>query len=110
MKSNISEQAVGTITLNAANAGISADGTWLQITDSVPKAATLVEIFNSTGSSIAISQGAVGSENANVLPYTILPGGSSFLVPLNIQSGKPFSVAAIDQASSTGVLILNLLG
>lgn len=109
MKYPIHEKAVATAVLNAAANSIST-GAWTQALALVPKAATHVEIFNSTGATLLLSQGTPGTESANLLPYTIMPGGSGFLVPLAISAGKPLTVKAVDTGSTAGVLVMNLLG
>lgn len=102
-------KTVGTLTLDASVSNIST-GAWTVITSSVVKAAISVEIFNSTGATLAISKGVPGSETAGLLPYTILIGGSSMIIPMDISSGKPLTVKSLDNAASSGILVLNLFG
>lgn len=102
---------VGTITVDASVDNLSTSA-WEQIISSVVKAASFVEIFNSTGATLKISQGASGEEDNSLklLPYTILQGGTSAMLPMAIQAGKPVSVKSLDNASTAGILVLNLFG
>lgn len=105
------KKPVATLTYNAETTPLVVD-TWVEVSASVPRAADSVEIFNSTGATLAVSQGAAGSEEDDdkLMPYTILQGGSSERLPMAFQAGKPLRVKAIDNAADQGVLVLNLFG
>lgn len=82
---------------------------WLQILATLGKACTAVEIFNPSGSTIMISKGLAGQEIAldNLIPYHILPGGSTILLPINLKSTDRISVKAIDANATSGLFTLN---
>lgn len=98
---------VGTILLDASFSNI-ATGSWTVITTRVVLAARLLQLFNTTGSTLAISTGLPGFEAASILPYTILQGISGDMITIEIPSGLPLSVKALDTASTAGILVLNL--
>jgi hypothetical protein len=112
MRPLLSTNPVATFVLDPSGAVAISKTVWALVSASVLKAGTAVEIFNSTGSTLQISQGAVGAETATgaVLPYTIPLGGSAFILPMEIKSGKPISVLGLDNASTTGLLVINLFG
>lgn len=107
----LAKQAVATVAFNMANTPIT-QAAWVQILASLPQACTAVEIFNGSPASMKFSHGAIGSESAagSLIPYTILPGGSSILLPVNIPVLSPISVEAIDQTAATGYLTMNFFG
>jgi hypothetical protein len=111
MTSLLGRKPVGTIVLNAATSNIST-GAWTQAIAAVLKAASNVEIFNSTGATLYVSQGTAGNETNSdkLLPYTILQGGSSMMLPIEIKAGLPITVKSLDNAATTGILVLNLFG
>ena len=100
---------VATIFILASSTPITT-AAWSVLSASIPKAASYMEIFNSTGSTFSLSKGAPGSETLldNLLPYTVLQGGSSDLIPLEISNGKPLSLKALDQTANTGIIVINL--
>lgn len=100
-----------TLTLDASSSNISTSA-WTQVAaaTAVTKAGSAIEIFNSTGSTLAFSYGGAGSEASNLYPYTILQGGTSMMLPMEIYNNKRISVKALDQASVAGLLVLNLFG
>lgn len=83
---------------------------WATLVAAVGKACTAVEIFNPSGSTIQLSLGAAGQELTALIPYTVLPGGSSILLPIEISSGKRISAKAVDQNATTGIFTMNLFG
>ena len=109
MKTFATIKAVTSLVLDASFSSIST-GSWTEVSTSVPKASSMVEIFNSTGATLAVSTGAAAQESHHVLPYTVLQGGSSILVPLEITANNRLSVKSLDNASTSGVLVLNLFG
>lgn len=102
---------IGTYTLDGTGGAITTSA-WTQVTASVVNAGSALEVFNATGATLIVSQGASGHETeaGNLLPYTIPQGGSSILLPLELKSGKPIRVKSLDNASGAGLLILNLFG
>lgn len=109
MRPLLSTKPVATFVLNAVNTPVDTV-TWKQISAKVLVAGTSVEIFNSTGSTLQISQGTAGNEATALLPYTIPQGGSAFQLPMEISSGKPLSLLALDANSSVGLVVINLFG
>lgn len=102
---------VGTYTLDAASTNLVV-GTWAQVTSNVTNGASAVEIFNSTGATLLVSQGTAGNETAagKLLPYTILQGGSSMMLPMEVKAGAPIRIKSLDNAATSGILVLNLFG
>lgn len=99
------------LTLDASVSNIATSG-WTQVAAAaaVLYGGSAVEIFNSTGSVLQLSNGTAGNEASSLMPYTILPGGSVTMLPMEIKALKRLSVKAVDLASSTGVLVLNIFG
>lgn len=83
---------------------------WKQLIAAMLASACAVEVYNGSNSTLEISTGAVGAEDASAIPYYILPGGSSILLPINFSRGAPVSVKAVDQNTTAGLLILNFFG
>lgn len=83
---------------------------WVQIVASLNLAAGALEIFNPSGSSMIISSGPAGHESEAVylFPWTIIPGGSTGLVPLEMHAHTPLSLKAVDVNASLGLLVINL--
>ena len=67
-----------------------------------------LEIFNPSGSAMQIATGAAGSETT--LPYTILPGGTTGFLAIEIPSGTRISLKAIDTNVAAGLFVLNQFG
>lgn len=111
MRPLLGTKPVGTLTLNAATNNITTSA-WTQVTASVVAGASAMEIFNSTGSTLLVSQGTAGNETVtgNLLPYTILLGGSAMMLPMEIKNGLPIRVKAFDQSATSGILVINLFG
>lgn len=109
MNSLLTPKPVGTVLLNAGLSPILTSG-WTVIAANVVKAASCIQIFNTTGSTLAISTGAPGLESGAILPYTILQGSGDILIDIIIPSGVPLSIKALDAASSSGLLVINLFG
>lgn len=100
---------VGTFYIDASSTNITTSD-WSALTSSVPRAASCMEIFNSTGFTFSLSKGTPGSESLpeNLLPYTILQGGSSDMIPMDVMNGKPLTVKALDGTADSGILVINL--
>lgn len=67
-----------------------------------------VEIFNPSGSSIQIAIGDAGLEKS--FPFTILPGGTTGLVVMEIPRGQRISCKAVDANVTSGLFVLNFYG
>lgn len=107
----LANKIVGTLYSNCASFNI-ATGSWLQLLTSIPVSCSAIEIFNPSGSKLQLSIGAVGHETdtGKLLLYTVLPGGSSGLLPFNLPNGTPLSVKAIDTAVTSDYLVINFFG
>jgi hypothetical protein len=68
-------------------------------------AASAVEIFNPSGSTLIIALGAAGSEVA--IPYTIIPGGTVVVLAMEIPAKTRVSVKAVDTTVSSGYMVFN---
>jgi hypothetical protein len=82
-------------------------GAWVQIIASNAQPCSAVEIFDSSGRTMKISLGAAADENAHEVPYYIIPGGSSILLPIEIAKGKRISAKAVDADATVGALVFN---
>jgi hypothetical protein len=106
----LARNPVATVQYNFASGAIGT-GAWVQIVASLPKACSAIEIFNPSGSTLKLSTGAATKEGANVVPYTILPGGSAILLAIEIAQKTPLSLEAVDQSTgTTGILTMNFFG
>lgn len=92
------------LTLSSTNITTAA---WLQLVASMPVPTGAVEIFNGSNSIIKISSGAAGLENASELPYYVLPGGSSILLPIEFAKGSRLSAKAADVTADVGSIVFN---
>jgi hypothetical protein len=103
----LASSAVATVAVNAATTNITTSA-WAQIVAAMPKACTAVEVYNPSGSTLQIAVGGAGSEVA--LPYTIIPGGETTPIPLEIAKGARVTLKAIDTTVSTGYITINFFG
>lgn len=97
-----------------------ATGAWTEILTAANnlKACTAIQVFYTGEGILRLSRGSAGSETgtdsnnvSNEFPFYIMPGGSpDMLIPVEISAGVRLSVRAVDQAVSTGELIINFFG
>ena len=83
---------------------------WVEIISATTFPSSAVEIFSASGSTIKLSLGAAGDEDAEEIKYYVLPGGSSILLPIEIPRGKRISAKAVDATADVGSLVLNFFG
>lgn len=83
---------------------------WTELVASLEKGATAIEIFNPSGSTMQFSNGAAGEEDANELPYTILPGGSALLLAIPLSKGMRLSAKALDNDATSNLFVMNFFG
>lgn len=110
MRPLLAHKAVGKITVDfsVTNVGTAA---WVQISAAFPAPCVALEIFNATGTTFKVSNGAPGAEDAGELPFYILPGGDApALIPMEISKNKPISLKAVDIAVNSSRLTMNLYG
>lgn len=105
----LAHRPYGTIPNNLATNPITA-AAWAVLSASLPFPACAIEIFNPSGSTIQLSIGAAGLEAANLIPYTILPGGSSIFLPMELKKGVRLSAKAIDADANAGYFTMNFFG
>lgn len=107
----LANRVVGTIYLNCASTNIGTSS-WVQLIAKMPVAAAAIEIFNPSDAKLQLSIGAIGQETSgnNLLAYTVLPGGSTGVLPFVLPNGSPLSVKAIDQAITNDYFIINFFG
>lgn len=107
----LANKIVGTVYLNCAVTNITTSG-WVTLLAKIPVSCSGVEIFNPSGAKLQLSIGAAGHETdaANLLTYTVLPGGSTGVLPMNLPNGTRLSVQALDQNITTDYLVLNFFG
>lgn len=102
----MARKPIQTLALDLSSSNITT-AAWNHVLTSIPKAATLLEIFNPSGSPLIISQGSSGQETAGLLPWTIMPGGTG-QATVELSAGKDIALKALDANVTTGRLILNL--
>lgn len=78
-------------------------GAYLQVIASTTSVINAVEIFDSSGQTLALAFGGAGSEVNQIIIY---PGGNG-RVPLRIPSGTRVSVIALSATASSGELDIN---
>ena len=107
----LAKNPVGKLQFDLSSAGTPVGlVSWVQLTTATPAPFCAVEIFNGTGSILKLSTGLPGAEAASEVLYFVLPNGSHILLPWEVAKGKPISVIAVDTATNSGRLILNLFG
>ncbi len=104
----LARKPVGTIYLNCASTNITTSA-WVQLIASIPLAATGIEIFNPSDAKIQLSFGPAGSETLAqyLVPYTIIPGGSTGVLPVEVPCKTRLSVQAIDQNVTGDYFVIN---
>lgn len=107
----LARKIVGTVYLNCASTNI-VTGAWVQLLASIPVSAAAMEVFNPSDAKVQISLGPAGSETLSkyLIPYTVIPGGSTGILPAEIPNGARLSVQAIDQAITNDYFIINFFG
>lgn len=105
----LAHRPYGSFWLNMSVTNITTSG-WVQISASLPGSCSALEVFNPSASLLQISTGKSGQESSNIIPYTILPGGSSILLPIELKVGSRLSAQAVDQTASSGYLTFNVFG
>lgn len=85
-------------------------GTWQAIVTAMDTPVSGVEIFNGSGSVLKLSIGASGQESSAELPYYVIPGTSSGMLPIEIPRGAMLSVTAVDHNVTDGSLVINCFG
>lgn len=83
---------------------------WTELIAALGQPGTLIEIFNGSGSSIKLSTGTAGLEDSHIIPYTIIPGGSSVQLSMEFANAARISAKAVDTVPSLGSMILNFFG
>jgi hypothetical protein len=103
---NVSTKPVATARLDTGSSNVTS-AAYVQLVAATSQPFSNVEIFNPSGATLLIATGGAGSEV--LIPYSILPGGSSILLPLNIAKGTRIALKAADTTSATaGLFVLNM--
>lgn len=79
---------------------------YVQVVASTTSAATLVEIFDSSGQPVYLAVGGSGSEVNQLIVY---PGGNG-QVPLAIAAGSRISLKSVSTSNTVGFITINLYG
>lgn len=98
---------VGTVCLDMSSTNVTTSA-WATVLAALVQACSAVECINQSGSPLLIALGAGGSEVA--IPYTVPPGGSAVLIPVEMKNGARLSAKAVGTSVSAGYLIFNFLG
>lgn len=104
MSRQIARTPVATLRLDMSSTNITTSA-WATLVASQGAPVSAIEIFNGSASPMLIARGAAASEVA--IPYTILPGGSSILLPIEIARGVRLSAKALGTSVTAGEFILN---
>lgn len=107
MRNLLAFKPVFTVTVALSGSNINT-GAWTQLLAKSLWGTSAMEVFNPSASTIQIGVGASGHEVA--LAYTILPGGSAILLPMEIPAGSRISAQAVDADATTGQFTLNFFG
>jgi hypothetical protein len=83
---------------------------WVEVIAATEQPFSALEIFSGSGSILKLSSGDAGDEDAHEIPYYIIPGGSSIMLPVGLAKGKRLSIKAVDVTADAGILILNFFG
>lgn len=105
----LAAKPVATLKLDLSGSNITTVA-WRELVASLSAACTAIEIYNPSGATLLLSTGAAGDEVNNVVPYTILPGGSGILLPQEIARGKRISAKAVDQDATSNWFVMNFFG
>jgi hypothetical protein len=95
---------VATLNLDLSGTNVTT-AAWVQVTSSLPAPASAVEIYNASDALMQIAVGGAGNEVA--LKYTILPGGSVAIIPIEVSGSQRVSVKAVNKTANVGYLVLN---
>ncbi len=98
---------VATVALDMSGTNVTT-AAWATVIAALGAACSSLEIFNPSGSPMQIAIGAAGVEVA--IPYTVLPGGSAAVLPVEIAKGVRISAKAYDTNVTAGRLIINFFG
>jgi hypothetical protein len=96
---------VKTVVWNANTSPLLA-AAWTEVLAALQFSASHLEVYNGSTTPIQISVGSVGNEN--VLPYTIMGGGTPGLVKQKIDAASRISLKPVDSDISDGFIVLNL--
>lgn len=80
---------------------------YLELTSSLPQAASAIEVQNTSAKIIRLAVGAAGVE---VVKYAIAPGVNSVIIPLELKKGARLAAKAVTADATTGALVINFLG
>ena len=105
----LARKPVGTLTLNYASTNVLTSA-WAEISAAIPSSASAMEIFSGSGSILKIAFSVAAAEDANVYPYTICPGGSVLLLPVELFKSKRLAAKAINSSATVGYLVINFFG
>lgn len=76
---------------------------YVQLVAALPKEASAIEIFDSSGQTLEIGVGAAGSE---VIYMIVFPGGNG-RIPLNFLSGSRVAIKSLSATANTGEIDIN---
>ena len=98
---------VDTLTLDFETTPVTTSA-WVEVSSATNEPCSGIEIYNPALSALQISTGAGGDEDNHILPYTILPGGSSIFLAFGIKKASRVSIKALDDNATVGTFIMNL--
>ena len=85
-------------------------GAWKEIITALGEPSSALQVFNGSGRIFRFAFADAGEEDDNEYPYTITPGGSEILLPINTSKNPRLAMKAVDADATAGYLILNFLG
>ena len=105
----LARKPTGKVRLDTSSTNITTSA-WTTITSAVPAGTTALEIFNSSSSTIKLSTGTAGNEDASELLFYILPGGTDSLIPVELSKNARLAGKAVDTNATVGQLLINFYG
>ena len=81
-------------------------GSWVQLVSSLPNFVRKVQVFDSSGQVMRLGLGATTS--AVAMPWVIMPGGQSDMIPMMAAAGQSLDIEAVSGTANAGEIDLNL--
>lgn len=96
---------VKSIVLNASTTNL-LHTDWTEVLASLGYASAYLEVYNGSTTPIQIAVGPPGEEE--VLPYTVMGGGTNGPVAQSINAGQRVSLRPVDSDITNGFVVINL--
>jgi hypothetical protein len=84
---------------------------WVELLAALTQPACAMEIYDGSGKIMKLALAAAGDEDNKEIPYYIIPGGSSILLPVDgLSKGQRLAIKAVDADATENSLIINFFG